>query len=68
MKITLAIPENLVKEAMNLSDNKNLNKLIVNVLQDYIKFKKRRKLIMLKGTLDSNIDLDILRSRDSFEI
>lgn len=68
MRTTLDIPEELIAEAMALTDSKTKNQLIKEVLEAYIKRIKRKRLIALKGTLDFDIDLDTLRGREDVKI
>lgn len=68
MRTTLDIPEKLIAEAMALTNAKTKNQLIKDALEAHIKRIKRQRLIALKGTLDLDIDLDILRGRHDVEI
>ena len=68
MRTTLHIPEKLIEEAMALTNAKTKNKLIKEVLENYIARIKRQRLITLKGTLDLDIDLDTLRGREDVQI
>ncbi|MDR9416824.1 MAG: type II toxin-antitoxin system VapB family antitoxin [Gracilimonas sp.] len=63
MKTTLNIPEDLIEEAMKVTGAKTKSQLIKDALQKQINRSKRKKLIALKGTVDLDIDLDILRDR-----
>ncbi len=65
MRTTVDIPEELIAEAMALTNSKTKNQLIKQVLEAYI---KRKRLIALKGTLDFDIDLDTLRGREDVKI
>jgi len=68
MRTTLDIPNNLLEEAMALTNAKTKNQLIKEVLESYIARIKRQRLIALKGTLDLDIDLDTLRGRGDVKI
>lgn len=68
MRTTLDIPEELIAEAMALTNTKTKNQLIKEVLEAHIKRIKRKRLIALKGTLDFDIDLDALRGREDVKI
>jgi len=68
MRTTVDIPEELIAEAMALTNSKTKNQLIKEVLEAYIKRIKRKRLIALKGTLDFDIDLDTLRGREDVKI
>jgi hypothetical protein len=63
MRTTLDIPKELIEEAMKVTGANTKNQLIKDALQEQINRSKRKKLIALKGTVDLNIDLDILRDR-----
>jgi len=63
MKITLAIPEKLIKEAMELTGAKNKNQATKGSLEELIARIKRKRLITMKGTIDLGIDLDEVRKR-----
>jgi len=68
MRTTLTIPEDLIEEAMELSKAKTKNQLVKKALKAYINTIKRQRLIALKGTLDFDIDLDVLRERKDVEL
>lgn len=63
MRTTLEIPENLIREAMELTGAKTKSQLIKEALGDQIARIKRKRLIAYKGTIDLEIDLDNLRKR-----
>lgn len=63
MRTTITIPEELMNEAMKLSNATTKSQLIQKALKAYIDSIKRRRLITLKGTFDFDIDLDYLRNR-----
>jgi Arc/MetJ family transcription regulator len=64
MRTTLDIPQKLIDEAMRLTGATTKSQLIKDALQAEIDRAKRKKLITKKGSLDLNIDLDILRDRN----
>lgn len=68
MRTTLDIPNNLIEEAMALTNVKTKNQLIKEVLESYIARLKRQRLITLKGTLDLDVDLDALRGREDVQV
>ncbi|HWK58857.1 MAG TPA: type II toxin-antitoxin system VapB family antitoxin [Parapedobacter sp.] len=68
MRTTVDIPEELIAEAMALTNTKTKNQLIKEVLEAHIKRIKRKRLVALKGTLDFDIDLDTLRGREDVKI
>jgi metal-responsive CopG/Arc/MetJ family transcriptional regulator len=63
MRTTLDIPQKLIDEAVRLTGATTKSQLIKDALQAEIDRAKRKKLITKKGSLDLNIDLDILRDR-----
>lgn len=64
MRTTLDIPEKLIDEAMEVTGAKTKSQLIKDALHAQIDQAKRKRLIMRKGTIDLDIDLDTLRNRD----
>jgi Arc/MetJ family transcription regulator len=64
MRTTLDIPEKLVEEAMKVTGATTKSQLIKDALQAEIDRAKRKRLITKKGTVDLDIDLDILRNRN----
>lgn len=64
MKTVLDIPLKLIDEAMRLTGATTKSQLVKDALQAEIDRAKRKKLIIKKGSLDLNIDLDILRDRN----
>jgi Arc/MetJ family transcription regulator len=68
MRTTLDIPEELIKEAMELTGAKTKSQLIKEALEMQIAVIKRKRLITLKGTVDLDVDLDILRDRSDVKI
>ena len=62
------IPEELIKEAMELTGAKTKSQLIKEALEMQIAVIKRKRLITLKGTVDLDVDLDILRDRSDVKI
>lgn len=65
MKTSLDLPDELIKEAMQLTDVKTKNKVIVLALQELIKKNKVADLKSYKGTFDLDIDIDTLRNRNA---
>lgn len=61
MRTTLDIPEDILAEAMRLSGAKSKTSTIIMSLQEFINRKKIEKLRTLRGKLDLDIDLDVLR-------
>lgn len=65
MKTSLDLPDDLIKEAMQLTDSKTKTKVIVLALQELIKKNKVADLKSYKGAFDLDIDLDSLRNRSA---
>lgn len=64
MRTTLDIPKKLIDEAMKATGATTKSQLVRDALQAQIDRAKRKRLITRKGTLDLEIDLDVLRDRD----
>ncbi|GAB4237239.1 MAG: type II toxin-antitoxin system VapB family antitoxin [Ekhidna sp.] len=63
MRTTLDLPEELIKEAMEITGSKTKSALIKEALEAQVKRIKRKRLLSFKGKLDLDIDLDSLRNR-----
>jgi len=63
MKITVDIPKELMDEAMELTAAQTKSQLIQEALVAQIARIKKRRLLTLKGTIDLDIDLDVLKDR-----
>lgn len=63
MRTTLDIPEELIAEAMQLSNAKTKSQVIKEALMAQIAKAKRQRLIFYKGKIDLDIDLDATRNR-----
>ena len=61
MRTTLDLPEDLLKEAMQLSNVRTKTGTVILSLQELINKRKIERLRELKGKLDLDIDLDDLR-------
>jgi len=61
MRTTLDLPEDLLKEAMRLSKARTKTSTVILSLQELINKRKIERLRALKGKLDLDIDLDVLR-------
>ena len=68
MRTTLDIPEGLIDEAMALTNAKTKSQLVKEALEAQIKRIKRQRLVVLKGTFDFDVDLDVLRGRNDVKI
>jgi len=56
MRATLNIPDDLIIEVQKLSGEKSKTKAIVTAMQEYIKEKKIRKLLELRGKIQIDYD------------
>jgi Arc/MetJ family transcription regulator len=63
MRTTLDLPEDLVVEAMKVSDIKTKTKVIITALEQLIKKSKISEIKKYKGQIDLDVDLDELRGR-----
>jgi hypothetical protein len=63
MRTTLDLPKDLIDEAMQLTQIKTKTKVIVTALESLIRKSKISELKKFKGTVDLDIDLDVLRGR-----
>ena len=63
MRTTLDLPEDLVVEAMKVTDIKTKTKVIITALEQLIKKSKISVIKKYKGQIDLDIDLDELRGR-----
>lgn len=68
MRITLNIPEELIKEAMELTGARTKRQLIREALEAQIAGIKRKRLLTTKGTLELDYDIDIQRGRTDVKI
>ncbi|MCX6563374.1 MAG: type II toxin-antitoxin system VapB family antitoxin [Candidatus Aminicenantes bacterium] len=64
MRTTLNLPDDLVKELVKVTGEKNKTLLIRTALADMLKKIKREKLIEFRGKIEFDFDLDELRGRD----
>jgi len=65
MKTTLDLPDELMKEAMQLTDIKTKTEVIIVALQELIKKNKVVELRAYKGKINLDMDLDLLRNRNA---
>ena len=59
MRTTLDLPEDLVVEAMKVSDIKTKTKVIITALEQLIKKSKISEIKKYKGQIDLDVDLVI---------
>lgn len=64
MRTTIDIPEDLMREAMKVTNSSTKTELIKIALKNIIQKNKIKSLKKYKGKIDLNIDLDIVRSRN----
>ncbi len=63
MRTTLDLPQQLIEEAMRVSQIKTKTTLIVQALEEFIRQNKIAKIKQYKGKIDIDIDLDAMRKR-----
>ena len=63
MRTTIDIPEDLMKEAMKVTNSSTKTELIKIALKNIIQKNKIKSLKNYKGKIDLSIDLNITRSR-----
>ena len=63
MRTTLDLPENLISEALKITNSKTKTDVIVFALENLIKQEKIRKIKNYKGKIKLEIDIDSLRQR-----
>jgi hypothetical protein len=65
MRATLNIPDDLISEVQKLSGEKSKTKAIVSAMQEFVREKKLRNILALRGKI--KID-DVTRELDELEI
>lgn len=63
MRTTLDIPQDLIDEALKITQSKTKTELIKLALENIIQKNRIRSLKNYRGKVDINIDLDSLRKR-----
>lgn len=63
MRTTLDLPNDLIKDAMFITNAKTKTQLIIMALENIIKQERFNKLVKFHGKVDLEIDLDSLRKR-----
>lgn len=63
MRTTLDIPNDLILKVMEITGAKTKSEAIRSALEALIIGEKRKRLLLYKGKLDLNINLDDLRKR-----
>jgi len=56
MRATLNIPDNLIAEVQKLSGEKSKTKAIVTAMEEFVRDKKMRKLLALRGKIQIDYD------------
>jgi hypothetical protein len=64
MRTTLIIPDDLMKDLMEETSEKNKTRLICRALEEMLQRVRREKLKELRGKIGLDIDLDTLRRKD----
>lgn len=64
MRTTLDLPEELLLEAMKVTDIKTRTKVIIIALKELIRKNRISGLKKFKGKVDLDIDMNELRSRE----
>lgn len=65
MRATLNIPDNLMSEVQKLSGEKSKTKAIVTAMEEFVRDKKLKKLLALRGKIQ--ID-DVTKELDELEM
>jgi len=66
MKTTLDLPDELIAEAMQLTELKTNTQVVILALQEFVKKNKVASLKAYKGKVDLGINIDVLRNRDAY--
>jgi len=64
MRTTLIIPDDLMKDLMEETGEKNKSLLVRRSLEEMLRRLRRENLKSLRGKLQLDIDLETLRKRD----
>lgn len=63
MRTTIDLPENLVNEAMRLTNINTKTDVIKEALKNLIQKEKIKNIKKFKGSVSIDVDLDVLRKR-----
>lgn len=63
MRTTIEIPEELLEEVMKLTGATTKSQAIKLVLEEKIAQIKRKRILTMKGSVDLDLNLDVLRDR-----
>ncbi len=64
MKIRCNLSDELINELIEETGEKNKSKIVRTALEDMLRNIKRKKVKMLRGIIDLDLDLEELRGRD----
>ncbi len=65
MRTTIDIPEDLIKEAMKVTNSSTKTELIKIALKNIIQKNKIKSLKNYKGKIELGLDLDVVRDRSA---
>lgn len=63
MRTTLDLPEELIDEAMRLTNNETITAVVICALENLVRKAKIEEIKAYKGQVELSIDLDSLRER-----
>lgn len=63
MRTTVDLPQELLDEAVSLSNMKTKTSVIISALEEYVRRKKIAGIKKYRGKIDLGIDLAVLRDR-----
>lgn len=63
MRTTLDLPEDLINEAMKVSQINTKTKVIITALEELVRKSKISELKKFKGKVDLDIDMNAIRGR-----
>jgi len=63
MRTTLDLPEDLINEAMKVSQINTKTKVIITALEEFVRKSKISELKNFKGKVDLDIDMNAVRGR-----
>lgn len=63
MRTTIDLPQDLLDEAVSLSNMKTKTSVIISALEEYVRRKKVAGIKKYRGKIDLGIDLTVLRNR-----